>query len=175
MTTTTNFQGAPTIRAMRASNSPPAVTLVLVAPVASSGGDDAARAGDDLDHGLRAQVLAVAVQQGGPGDYLCTQDAHEVMAIPLLDGHTRIGRSLSADVRFEDPTVSRRHALIVRDPAGVRVLDDHSLNGVFVNGRRVDRSLLADGDEIRVGRHTLSYRRFEGRSRQTGEAELVAA
>ena len=51
---------------------------------------------------------------------------------------TRIGRSLAADVRFDDPTVSRRHALIVRQPDGVRLLDDRSLNGVFVNGARVD-------------------------------------
>ena len=51
---------------------------------------------------------------------------------------TRVGRSLAADVRFDDPTVSRRHALIVRQPDGVRVLDDRSLNGVFVNGERVE-------------------------------------
>ena len=51
---------------------------------------------------------------------------------------TRIGRSLAADVRFDDPTVSRRHALIVRQADGVRVLDDRSLNGVFVNGERVE-------------------------------------
>ena len=47
---------------------------------------------------------------------------------------TRIGRSLAADVRFDDATVSRRHALIVNQADGVRVLDDRSLNGVYVNG-----------------------------------------
>ena len=46
-------------------------------------------------------------------------------------GWTRIGRSLSAHVRFDDPTVSRRHALLYRDEAGARILDDRSLNGVF--------------------------------------------
>ena len=70
---------------------------------------------------------------------------------------TRIGRSLAADVRFDDPTVSRRHALIVRQPDGVRVLDDRSLNGVFVNGERVEWSVLGDGDEILVGRHSLRF------------------
>ena len=58
--------------------------------------------------------------------------------MPLTREWTRIGRSLAADVRFDDPTVSRRHALIVRHPDGVRLLDDRSLNGVFVNGARVD-------------------------------------
>ena len=68
-----------------------------------------------------------------------------------------IGRSLAADVRFDDPTVSRRHALIVRQADGVRVLDDRSLNGVFVNGERVEWRALADGDEIVVGRYRLHF------------------
>ena len=70
---------------------------------------------------------------------------------------TRVGRSLAADVRFDDPTVSRRHALIVRQPDGVRVLDDRSLNGVFVNGTRVEGRVLRDGDEIVVGRYRLGF------------------
>jgi pSer/pThr/pTyr-binding forkhead associated (FHA) protein len=70
---------------------------------------------------------------------------------------TRVGRSLAADVRFDDPTVSRRHALIVRQPDGVRVLDDRSLNGVFVNGARIEGQTLEDGDEILVGRYRLSF------------------
>ena len=60
-------------------------------------------------------------------------------------------------MRFDDPTVSRRHALIVRQADGVRVLDDRSLNGVFVNGERVEWRELHDGDEIVVGRHTLYF------------------
>ena len=61
-------------------------------------------------------------------------------------------------MRFDDPTVSRRHALIVRQPDGVRLLDDRSLNGVFVNGARVDGQTLKDGDEIIVGRYTAVVR-----------------
>jgi len=56
-----------------------------------------------------------------------------------------------------DPTVSRRHALIVRQPDGVRLLDDRSLNGVFVNGARVEGKALQDGDEIVVGRYRLMF------------------
>jgi pSer/pThr/pTyr-binding forkhead associated (FHA) protein len=78
-------------------------------------------------------------------------------AVALTREWTRIGRSLAADIRFDDPTVSRRHALIVRQPDGVRVLDDRSLNGVFVNGERVEWRTLEDGDEILVGRYRLSY------------------
>jgi pSer/pThr/pTyr-binding forkhead associated (FHA) protein len=92
-----------------------------------------------------------------PGQYVAFREGDELRIFPLTREWTRIGRSLAADVRFDDPTVSRRHALIVRQADGVRVLDDRSLNGVFVNGERVEWSVLADGDEIVVGRHVLRF------------------
>ena len=70
---------------------------------------------------------------------------------------TRIGRSLTADIRLDDPTVSRRHALVCCQEDRVRVLDDRSLNGTFVNGERVEWDDLADGDELIVGRYRLYY------------------
>jgi len=93
-----------------------------------------------------------------PGQYLAYRGSDDqVVAFTLEREWTRIGRSLAADIRFDDPTVSRRHALIVRQPDGLRVLDDRSLNGVFVNGERVEWSTLADGDEIVIGRHHLHF------------------
>ncbi len=93
-----------------------------------------------------------------PGQYLVYRAGDdEAIVFALQREWTRIGRSLAADVRFDDPTVSRRHALIVRQPDGLRVLDDRSLNGVFVNGERVEWSTLADGDEIVIGRHHLHF------------------
>jgi pSer/pThr/pTyr-binding forkhead associated (FHA) protein len=92
-----------------------------------------------------------------PGDYLCYEENGEARTVPLVREWTRIGRSLVADVRFDDPTVSRRHALLVRDADGVRVLDDRSLNGVFVNDSRVDSRTLNDGDEIVIGRYRLGF------------------
>jgi len=94
-----------------------------------------------------------------PGEYLCYEEAGKLQTIALTREWTRIGRSLAADVRFDDPTVSRRHALIVRQADGVRLLDDRSLNGVFVNGARVDGKALQDGDEIIVGRYRLMFLR----------------
>jgi pSer/pThr/pTyr-binding forkhead associated (FHA) protein len=92
-----------------------------------------------------------------PGDYLAYDDSGELMLVALSREWTRVGRSLAADVRFDDPTVSRRHALIVRQPDGVRVLDDRSLNGVFVNGERIEWRVLKDGDEIVVGRYRMLF------------------
>jgi pSer/pThr/pTyr-binding forkhead associated (FHA) protein len=75
--------------------------------------------------------------------------------ISLQQGWTRVGRSLSAHIRFEDPTVSRRHALVHRQDGVVRILDDRSLNGVFVNGERIEMRELEDGDELQVGRYRI--------------------
>ncbi|HYN50691.1 MAG TPA: FHA domain-containing protein, partial [Thermoleophilaceae bacterium] len=70
---------------------------------------------------------------------------------------TRVGRSLSAHIRFDDPTVSRRHALVYRDEDGARILDDRSLNGVFRNGERIELAELEDRDAIDVGRFRLFF------------------
>jgi pSer/pThr/pTyr-binding forkhead associated (FHA) protein len=92
-----------------------------------------------------------------PGKYLAYDEDGRKVVVAISREWTRIGRSLAADVRFDDATVSRRHALVVSQAEGVRVLDDRSLNGIYVNGARVEWSPLADGDEITVGRHTLFY------------------
>ena len=109
--------------------------------------------------------LAVRLEEArtrleAPGEYLVYEEGDELLTVPLTREWTRIGRSLAADVRFDDPTVSRRHALIVRHPDGVRLLDDRSLNGVFVNGARIDGRALQDGDEIIVGRYRLTFVRI---------------
>ena len=91
------------------------------------------------------------------GDYLAYDDGERIRVVALQEGWTRIGRSLAAHIRFDDPTVSRRHAMLHRDDEGTRVLDDRSLNGVFVAGERVDMRALEDGDQITIGRFDLYF------------------
>ena len=93
----------------------------------------------------------------GPGRYLAFEQDGRIVVVPVSREWTRIGRSLAADIRFDDATVSRRHALIACEEGGVRVLDDRSLNGIQVNGRRVEWSPLVDGDMIVIGRHTVYF------------------
>jgi DNA-directed RNA polymerase subunit RPC12/RpoP len=122
----------------------------------------------DVDNGETTLLAPPAPERGAhlakareliekPGEYLYYEENGEQRTVALTREWTRVGRSLAADVRFDDPTVSRRHALIVRHPDGVRLLDDRSLNGVFVNGARVDGKVLKDGDEIIVGRYRLAF------------------
>ena len=90
------------------------------------------------------------------GRYLACLEGGEIKIFQISQGWTRIGRSASADIRLDDPSVSRRHALIVSElPDTLRILDDRSLNGVFLNGEIVDWGRIGDGDELAIGRFRL--------------------
>lgn len=69
----------------------------------------------------------------------------------------RIGRSPEAEVFLDDVTVSRNHALLVRRRDGVYIDDLGSLNGTYVNRRRIESHKLQDGDELQVGKYKLTY------------------
>jgi predicted RNA-binding Zn-ribbon protein involved in translation (DUF1610 family) len=93
----------------------------------------------------------------GTGHFLAYRDGEgSIATFPIERGWTRIGRSINADLYLDDPSVSRRHALIVAEPGKqLRVLDDRSLNGVFVNGEPVEWARLHDADELAIGRFRL--------------------
>ena len=78
-------------------------------------------------------------------------------SFPLQGERVSIGRSPDADVFLDDVTVSRDHAVLVRR-SGAWFLDDSgSLNGTYVNRRRIDSHRLEDGDELQVGKYKLTY------------------
>jgi hypothetical protein len=115
---------------------------------------------DGEGHEARPDMVEEArMMAEGDGPWLAFSDAGRTRVAELTRPHLRIGRSLTAEIRLDDSTVSRRHALLVVEDDGdtVKVLDDHSLNGVFVNGDRVDSRVLADGDELMVGRYRMRF------------------
>jgi predicted nucleic acid-binding Zn-ribbon protein len=122
-----------------------------------AGAEGGGRIAEHADEREEAWLAEVRERIEQPGEYLAYEEDEETTVQALTHEWTRVGRSLAADVRFDDPTVSRRHALLVRQPDGVRVLDDRSLNGVFVNGERIEWRILEDGDEIVVGRYRLRF------------------
>jgi Protein of unknown function (DUF3662)/FHA domain len=76
----------------------------------------------------------------------------------LTTGRNVIGRGTEADIRLPDTGVSRKHVDVVLDGGVAMVEDLGSTNGTLVNGRRVSRLALADGDVIRIGHSVLVYR-----------------
>jgi len=70
---------------------------------------------------------------------------------------TMIGRSPDCDVFLDDVTVSRKHALLVREGRSFRIEDQGSLNGTFVNRRRIESSPIENGDELQIGKYRLTF------------------
>jgi pSer/pThr/pTyr-binding forkhead associated (FHA) protein len=108
---------------------------------------------------LSPRVLrdSVAFERPAPGRYLVIEEGSVARLIPLRRPIMHIGRGFAVDLRLEDQSVSRRHAIIVERLGETRILDDRSANGTFVNGRRVAEATLHDRDVIRIGRLVLVY------------------
>ena len=103
---------------------------------------------------LLDEARALAEEEGPHLTY--RTPSGELELVKLREGWTRIGRSAAADLRLDDATVSRRHALVVLTENGeLRALDDRSLNGLLVNGEAVEWSPLSDGDELEIGSYRL--------------------
>jgi pSer/pThr/pTyr-binding forkhead associated (FHA) protein len=83
-----------------------------------------------------------------------------VLVLPDVPPGTRIllGRSRASDIRFTEPSVSRRHAALQRVEGGWLLVDRASTHGTHVNGRRVGTAILADGDRVDLGSALLTVR-----------------
>jgi pSer/pThr/pTyr-binding forkhead associated (FHA) protein len=76
----------------------------------------------------------------------------------VLEGaETTIGRSPDCDIFLDDVTVSRNHAVLVERDGRFLVEDEGSLNGTFVNRRRIDSAPLENGDEVQIGKYRLTF------------------
>jgi hypothetical protein len=76
---------------------------------------------------------------------------------PLESDRVEIGRSPDADVFLDDVTVSRVHAVLVKTDGAYAIEDTGSLNGTYVNRRRVESATLEDGDEVQIGKYRLTF------------------
>jgi hypothetical protein len=70
---------------------------------------------------------------------------------------TRIGRSPDCEIFLDDVTVSRNHAVLIEHDGRYAVEDLGSLNGTFVNRRRIDTALLEPGDEVQIGKYRMTF------------------
>jgi pSer/pThr/pTyr-binding forkhead associated (FHA) protein len=82
-----------------------------------------------------------------------------------------IGRDGDCEVRIDDPSVSRHHARVARIFAGYVIEDLNSTNGVNLNGRRVRKHMLRNGDVVQVGTHELRFDAEEGAAADAGDLD----
>ena len=110
---------------------------------------EAADEEDELEQYLRelAPGLGLLVVRHGPE----TGSSYR-----LEQPSTTIGRHPDSDVFLDDITVSRRHVVIDRGEGGYTMRDVGSLNGTYVNRKRVDEARLRHGDEVQIGRYRLT-------------------
>jgi len=73
------------------------------------------------------------------------------------EGETTIGRSPDCGIFLDDVTVSRKHAVVSERDGAFVVEDQGSLNGTFVNRKRVESAQLEDGDELQIGKYRLTF------------------
>jgi pSer/pThr/pTyr-binding forkhead associated (FHA) protein len=108
---------------------------------------------------LSPRVLrdSVAFERPAPGRYLVIEEGNVAQLIALRRPIMHVGRGFAVDLRLEDQSVSRRHAILVERGGETRILDDRSANGTFVNGHRVAEAILRDRDVIRIGHVVLVY------------------
>lgn len=78
-------------------------------------------------------------------------------SFPLDRERMTIGRRPDSDIFLDDVTVSRDHALLVRRGEELYIDDLGSLNGTYVNRRRIESQRLEDGDELQVGKYKLTF------------------
>jgi hypothetical protein len=71
---------------------------------------------------------------------------------------TLIGRQPDCDIFLDDVTVSRKHAILIDSGGEFRVEDQGSLNGTFLNKKRIEGSArVEDGDELQIGKYRLTF------------------
>jgi pSer/pThr/pTyr-binding forkhead associated (FHA) protein len=68
-----------------------------------------------------------------------------------------IGRSPDCGIFLDDVTVSRKHAVLLQRDGVFTIEDQGSLNGTFVNRKRVESAELSDGDEVQIGKYRLTF------------------
>jgi pSer/pThr/pTyr-binding forkhead associated (FHA) protein len=109
-----------------------------------AGDDESAPAYDEV--GVQGPALVVRSGGGRAGETFTIENERTV-----------VGRSPDCEIFLDDVTVSRKHATLVRQGARVTIEDQGSLNGTFVNRRRVESARLEDGDELQIGKYRLIF------------------
>jgi hypothetical protein len=108
--------------------------------------EEAEEDGLGLPEGVDGPALIVRAGGGRAGE-----------TFVLEEERITIGRSPDCEIFLDDVTVSRKHAVVGRSDDRFTIADEGSLNGTFVNKKRVESAELENGDEIQVGKYRMTF------------------
>jgi hypothetical protein len=111
----------------------------------------------DESTGELRPVDAAEMAHGGGALVIRSGGGRTGQSFPLRGDRMTIGRTPDAEIFLDDVTVSRDHAVLVHRQGGWYLDDSGSLNGTYVNRRRIESHRLEDGDELQVGKYKLTY------------------
>jgi hypothetical protein len=111
----------------------------------------------DVDEESEEVDLLTALGISGPALVVRSGGGMAGQSFQPGEGSTLIGRSPECDVFLDDVTVSRRHAELTREGETFSIRDLGSLNGTYVNRKRIESVVLEDDDEVQIGKYRLTF------------------
>jgi sulfur carrier protein ThiS len=124
--------------------------------LAAEAGSETTMSFDIEDEGEEVDLLA-SLGINGPALVVRSGGGMAGQSFQPGEGRTLVGRSPECDVFLDDVTVSRRHAELLRDADTFTIRDLGSLNGTYVNRKRIESAILEDGDEVQIGKYRLTF------------------
>jgi FHA domain/zinc-ribbon domain len=112
---------------------------------------------DVEDAGEEMESLLESLGIKGPALVVRSGGGMAGQSFQPADGRTLIGRSPECDVFLDDVTVSRRHAELLREGETFTIRDLGSLNGTYVNRKRIESVVLENDDEVQIGKYRLTF------------------
>jgi pSer/pThr/pTyr-binding forkhead associated (FHA) protein len=128
--------------------------LVTAAPDTSVSVGPVEEPGDTGD--IDAQVGILELPRG-VGMLVVKRGSDDGVRFPVQAPIVQAGRHPESDIFLDDITVSRRHAEFVTRDQQTTVRDVGSLNGTYVNRKRIEEARLSSGDEVQIGKFKLLY------------------
>ena len=125
--------------------------------LAKDTGSETTMSFDLEDSGEEGESLLASLGISGPALVVRSGGGMAGQSFQPAEGTTLIGRSPECDIFLDDVTVSRRHAELTRSGDDFAIKDLGSLNGTYVNRRRIETAVLGDDDEVQVGKYRLTF------------------
>jgi 3-deoxy-7-phosphoheptulonate synthase len=132
---------------------------------------------DDSERESTKVNVAEAVEDQPRKPFLIVLRGKNVGELHALEHHNQIliGRAPESDLHIDEQSVSRLHARVTRTGDGFAIEDLHSANGTRINGKKVSRQAIKEGDQIGIGGHTVLKFEYQDELEESAQRQLFSA